>query len=195
MITARRGFTLIELMVSVSILIVMLLVSVSVTIALNKDFKILLGYLSSSLKGREVIDAVSKDLRIAVRVMDSYASYTTTDSSIVLKVPSIDASGQIIDVDADFDYVIYYISGGDLRKVVLPDPDSSRPPYNAIFKKGIESIRMEADGTPLSGVAHKSIITTVTIWVSINETILGKDYRIIPGTTVKLMNYEWEHVR
>ena len=54
---------------------------------------------------------------------------------------------------------------------------------------------MESNGTPLYGISHKSSITRITMWVSIVETFMGKDYRINPGTTVKLMNYEWEFVR
>jgi len=54
---------------------------------------------------------------------------------------------------------------------------------------------MESGGTPLSVIAHKWTITHITMWISISENVLGKNYKIIPGTTIKLMNYEWEYVR
>jgi len=191
----KKAFTLVELLVATSILFVVITILAVVTISLNKDYDILTAYLTSYLKGREVIDVVSKDCRMAVRVMDSYAGYATTNGSIVFKVPSIDPAGDIIDVNGIFDYIIYRVAGGNLCRTVIPSASSAREPENGIFKESIESLHIESNGTPLSQIPHKSTITRITIWVSINENILGKDYRIIPGTTVKLMNYEWEHVR
>lgn len=190
-----KAFTLVELLIAISILFAVIIISVGATIALNTNYKVLMSYLTSSLKGREAIEAISKDCRMAARVLDSYAGYTTTDSSIVLKVPSIDASGQIIDVNKYFDYIIYRVVNGDLWKIVMPYSGSSRAPHNGVIKEPVESLHIESKGTALSQIPHKSVITSITVWVSINENILGKDYRIIPGTTIKLMNYEWEYVR
>ena len=128
-------------------------------------------------------------------MLDSYGAYTTTDDCLVLKVPSIDASQDIIDVNKNFDYIIYRIVGNDLWKTVVPGTSSLREAYDGLFKKDIESLYIECDGTPLSSVTHKSTITRLTMWVSVSEVVLGKEYRITPGTTVKLMNYEWEFVR
>ncbi len=174
--------------------IMAILIAIQVFAALHKDYKILMVYLNSYLKGREVIDIMSKDCRIAIRVMDSYAGYATATDSLVLKIPSIDASKNIVDVKKEFDYIIYRIEGGDLWKTVIPGPVSSRAASDGVLKKNIESLYMAKDSTPLSAIAHKSTITHLTIWVSIVETLLGKEYRINPGTTVKLMNYEWEFV-
>lgn len=189
------GFTLTEFLVVALINIIAIVIAIQVFTALNKDYKVLMTYLGSYLKGREVIDIISKDCRIAVRVLDSHAGYTTTTSSLVLKVPSIDSSRNIIDVNHEFDYIIYRIDDGDLWKTVIPGSNSSRSTYDNVLKKSIESLYMARDGVPLSDIAHKTTITHLTIWVSIVETILGREYRINPGTTVKLMNYEWEFVR
>jgi len=194
-LSSRCGFTLSEFLIIASIMIIAITISLQSFVALNKDYKVLIGYLSSYLKGREAIDKISKDCRSAVQVMDSYSGYTTTDDCLVLKVPSIDASGNIIDVNNAFDYIIYRILGQDLWKTVIPGASSSRTAVNAVLKESVESLYMACDGTPLSSVAHKSTVMHLTLWLSIVETVLGKDYRIIPGTTVKLMNYEWEYVR
>ncbi len=191
----KRGFTLTEFLVVTFIELIAVAIAVQAFVALNQDYKVLMSYLGSYLKGREAIDLISKDCRIAIRVMDAYSGYTTADNCIVLKVPSIDASGNIIDVNHRFDYIVYRLQGGDLWKTVIPGSGSSRAAYNDVFKKSIESLALAHDGTSFSAIAHKSTITHLTLWVSIVETILGKAYRVIPGTTVKLMNYEWEFVR
>ena len=191
----RRGFTLTELIFVSSIELIAIMIAIQLFVSWNKDYKVLASYLNCYLRGREAIDRISKDSRIAIRVMDSYSGYTTTDSSLVLRIPSIDSSGNIIDVNNEFDYIVYRIQGQDLWKKIIPGPLSSRSSYDGILKKSIESLYMESNGTPLSGISHKSSITRITMWVSIVETFMGKDYRINPGTTVKLMNYEWEFVR
>ena len=123
----RNGFTLTELLVATFILIIAIVITFEVFISISKNSKILVAYLNSYLKGREVIDIISKDCRIAARVMDYYAGYVTTDDCLVMKVPSIDASGNIIDVNHEFDYIIYRINNGDLWKIVIPGSVSSRP--------------------------------------------------------------------
>lgn len=184
-----------EFMVVVLIEIMAIIISVQIVMSLNKDYRILASYLGSSLKGREAIDAIAKDCRMAVSVMDYHGGYVTTDSCLVLKVPSIDASRNIVDVNNEFDYIIYRMNVGDLWKTVMPGPQSSRLASDSVFKKSVELLYIESNGTPLSSILHKSSITRLTIWISVVETLLGKDYRVNPGTTVKLMNYEWEYVR
>ena len=184
-----------EFMVVVLIEIMAILISIQIVMSLNKDYRILASYLGSSLKGREAIDAIAKDCRMAARVMDYQDGYVTTDNCLILKVPSIDASRNIIDVNEEFDYIIYRMNMGDLWKTVMPGPNSSRASSDSIFKRSVESLYIESNGVSLSGIVHKSSITHITIWISVVETLLGKEYRVNPGTTVKLMNYEWEYIR
>lgn len=191
----KNGYTLVEFVLVVAILLIAVTIAVSVYVNIDKSYKTIIGYLSSYLKGREVIDVMSKDCRVAVRVMDSYAGYTTTDDCLILKVPSIDSSGNIIDVNNDHDYIVYILNGGDLWKAVIPGSTSSRTAYNDVLKKSMESLYITFSGVPLSNIAHKSTITSLTFGVSVIETLSGKEYKVEPGTTVKLMNYEWEFVR
>ncbi len=191
----NKGFVLAEIVVSVLIVMLALGMSAQLFMLLNQDYKVMVSYLSSYVKGREIIDLISKDTRIAIRVMDSYGGYTTTDNCLVLKMPSITSSGDIININKDFDYIIYRLIGGNLWKIVLPGANSSRTAYNNIVKKNIESLSLTSDDIPFSSIPHKTSITHLTMQVSISETFMGRDYRVNPGTTIKLMNYEWEFVR
>jgi Tfp pilus assembly protein PilW len=191
----RKGFTLIEFLVAFLICIIAMFMALQLSVSFNKDYRVLMSYLGSYLKGREMIDIISKDCREAVRIMDDYGGYVTTTNRLVLKVPSIDASGDIMDVDNEFDYIIYRIQNQDLWKTVIPGTGSSRPARNSALKQSIDSLYMACVGTPLSSIPNKSSCKDITIWVSVAETILGKTYTVNPGTTVKLMNYEWEFVR
>lgn len=190
-----KGFVLMELLITTFVVIIIMIISVDITVSIDKNSRVLALYLSSYLKGREAIDVISKDCRMAIGVMDYYSGYVTTDNCLVLKVPSIDSSGNIIDVNNQFDYIIYRVNNGDLWKIVIPGASSSRPARNEIFKKNIESFYISCGGAGLSGIPHKSTIPYLTLWAAISEEMLGRDYSINTGTTVKLMNYEWEYIR
>jgi prepilin-type N-terminal cleavage/methylation domain-containing protein len=191
----KKGYTLIEFVLVAAILLIAVTAAISLYLNMDKSYKTIIGYLGSYLKGREVIDIMSKDCRIAVRVMDNYAGYTTTDNCLILKVPSVDSSGNIIDVNNDFDHIVYMLNGGDLWKAVIPGSSSSRTAFNDVLKNSMETLYITSNGVPLSNIVHKSTITNLTFGVSVIETISGREYKIEPGTTVKLMNYEWEFVR
>lgn len=195
LIRNRKGFSLTEILITTFVIILTLTIAVQIFVALNKNYKILIEYLSSYLKGREMIDIISKDCRIAVRIMDSYGVYTTTDDTLVLKVPSVDSNGDIIDVDNDFDYIIYRTEENDLYKIVIPGSNSARPAMNEIIKEAVGPLYMAYNGTSLSSIAHKSTLPHVSIWLSVSYVVDSKIHTITPGTTVKLMNYEWEFVR
>lgn len=191
----KSGTTLIEFLLVISIFVITVVMVFQVFAALNKEYKVLVSYLSSYLKGREAIDRISKDCRVATRVMDSFGAYTTTNDSLVLKLPSVDASRNIIDVNNEFDYVIYRIQAGDLWMIIIPGGLSAREAFNGILRKSMQSLSITSYGTPLVSIPYKSSITALTMQVVVAETILGTEYKVEPGTTVKLMNYEWRFVR
>ena len=191
----KNGISLTEFLVVFAIFLTVSVGAIQAYMFLSKSFYIMRLYLTFYLKGRETIDFISKDCRVAIRVMDTYGAYTTTDDNLILKMPSIDSSGDIIDINNEFDYMVYRIAGNDLMKTVIPGSASSRPAYDGVFKENIQSLYITYDGTPLSSVTNKSSIKHLTLSASIGETVMGTNYQINPGTTIKLMNYEWEFVR
>ena len=193
--TYKKGFSLSELLIALFIVVLTITLSMQIFISLNYDYQAVTTYLTSYIKGRQAIDTISKDCRIAIRIMDSFSGYTTTTNCLVLKVPSIDSSHNIIDINNNFDYIIYRLYNGDLWKIVIPGLGSARAAQNKIFEKSDESFTVSSDGVLLSDIPHKSSITHISIAITIAEVFRGKIYRIAPGTTVKLMNYEWEFVR
>lgn len=191
----KKGFSLSDLLITVFIVILVITLSVQIFVSLNYNYQTIATYLTSYIKGRQALDIISKDCRIAIRIPDSFSGYTTATNCLILKVPSIDSSHNIIDIDNKFDHIIYRLYNGDLWKIIIPGTGSARAPQNKIFEKSAESFTVSSDGVLLSAIAHKSSITHITVDISIAEMFRGKAYRITPGTTVKLMNYEWEYVR
>jgi len=193
--TKKKAGALIELMITVTIFLIVIAAMTQTIMSMNQNYKILAGYLTNYLKGRHVIDFIAKDIRMAIRVMDEYGAYASTTNCLVLKVPSLDATGDIVEVNNEFDYVIYKIEGDDLKKIVIPGAMSARTACDKVFEKAIKSLYCSHQGNAISSVPNKSVITELNLRVSLSEIVLGKEYQIDPGTSVKLMNYEWEFVR
>lgn len=192
--TYKKGFSLSELLIAVFIFILAITLSIQIFVSLSYDYQTITTYLASYVKGRHAIDTISKDCRIAIRVEDSFGGYNTSTTCLVLKVPSIDSSHNIIDIHNNFDRIIYRLNNGNIWKIVFPGTGSARAAQNKIFEKSAESFTVSSDGILLSNIPHKSSITHLTINMILTEIFRGKAYRITPGTTVKLMNYEWEFV-
>lgn len=191
----KKGFSISELLITLFIAILAISIALQVFVLLNKNYQVVATYLTSYVKGRQALDIISKDCRMAIRVPDSLGSYTTTTSCLILKVPSIDSSRNIIDINNRFDHIIYRLYNGDLWKIVIPGTGSARAAQNKIFERSAETFTVSSDGALLSDIPHKSVITHLDISITISEVLRGKTYDITPGTTVKLMNYEWEFVR
>lgn len=194
MILKKRAFTLMELTIAVLILALVISLSIEVFISVNYDYQKIAMYLNFYIKGRQALDVISKDCRTAVRIMDSYSGYTTSDNCLVLKVPSIDSMKNIININKNFDYIIYRSYNGDLWKIVIPGTGSFRPAQNKVFERS-ESFNLSYNGAAVSSIAHKSSMPHITITITVSQNIRGKVYSATPGTTVKLMNYEWGFVR
>jgi prepilin-type N-terminal cleavage/methylation domain-containing protein len=194
MMLRKKGFTLMELMIAILILALVVSLSIEVFISVNYDYQKIAMYLNFYIKGRHALDVISKDCRTAIRIMDSYSGYTTSDTCLVLKVPSIDSMKNIININKNFDYIIYRSHNGDLWKIVIPGPGSSRAAQNKVFERS-ESFNLSYNGAPVSSIAHKSTMPHITITITVSQNVRGKVYSVTPGTTVKLMNYEWGFVR
>lgn len=138
-----RGFTLVEILIfmMLSVLTGTLLVGILIN---NSE----LVYKQSSRvsQGLEINDTLSNIksyIRQASSVSSSYpqappATYTSSQSQLILKFASLDANGDII--QTKFDYVVYLKDGDKLKILVLPDPQSFRDLKDSILAKNVDSL-------------------------------------------------------
>ena len=97
-------------------------------------------------EARYLSDTFSRDVRgawsVAATYTDGQTTYTTGDDTIVLELPSIDAQGNVIDVDNTHDAVVYHPDGdrdGVLIREVFPDASSNRASDHHIYGNAIGS--------------------------------------------------------
>ena len=79
-------------------------------------------------ESRFLADQISTDARNAIELEASYGSYTAGADTMILKLPSIDSSGDIINIDTTFDRIVYYPGGGStlLVREIIPHGSSAR---------------------------------------------------------------------
>lgn len=190
----RKGFTLVEIQVAVLIALMVFIATFSLYIIYSKMFTTGSAILDVYANSRTAAALISRDIRWAAQVQASYGSYTTTDSSIVLKVPSIDSAGNII--NAKYDQIIYKLQGTDLYRIVAPYASSSRPAANSAVAHNCASLTFSSSGVTLSNISSSNLSTlnTIAIRLPINQAILSLSgsgtviESITPTTVIKLRN-------
>jgi hypothetical protein len=187
-----NGFTLVELQIASFIALITLTALFSLYIFVWRNFNIGNTFLDVYANSRNASSLLMRDIRSATQVASSYGSYTTTDHSIVLMIPSIDAQKEII--NSKYDYVIYKLQGNDIYRIVQVDPSSSRQNENRVIANYCSSLTFSSGGVTLSNIANLSTVNNIAIYLPINKSTisLGGTGTVIesinPTTLVRLRN-------
>ncbi len=175
----KIGLTLVELMIAnvLALLAIASLFYASITI--QKNMNITSEILGISEEGRLAINHISRDAREARLVLSSHSPYATGDTTLILRVPSIDQYGDLINPDTYFDIIIYALDTGDpqkLLRIVDAHTASSREDTAELIAEKIDTLLFSSNGTGLSSVTDKGTVRTVTI-----EIITMSTQPIAPG--------------
>ena len=187
-----KGFTLIELQLASMIALIILSAIIALYIFSWRSFTIGNAFLDVYANSRNASGWLTRDIRSASQVAPSHGSYTTTDNSIVLMVPSIDASGQVI--SSHYDYITYRLQGNDMYRIVEKDALSSRRNENSAVSSYCDSLVFSSGGTTLSNIGNLSTVNTVAIYLPINKSTVSLGgsgtgtESITPTTIVRLRN-------
>ena len=153
----KRGFTLVELIITISITIV---AGYLLVIILGQSNGIFLKQSSAITEGMNANDAeslINEAIKQAAAVSISSPTtpvYTSNINTLVLAVPSIDSSGNIIGNSFD-----YYVIAADsslpavLRYQIFPTMPSSRKKANRVLLTNLSSLRflyLDASGHQVS---------------------------------------------
>jgi len=200
----NKAFTLIELQITSIIALIVLIAAFSLYISSWRSFNIGDTLLDVYANSRNAYGWLTKDIRCATQVVAQYPEtgspvYQTSDNAIVLKVPSIDASYNVI--GSQYDYIIYRLLGSDLYRIVIPystgTTPSSRLPVNSAIGHYCSSLTFSSGGQTLSYIVNHgnlSTVNTVAIYLPINKTTISLsgagtvNESINPTTVIRLRN-------
>lgn len=187
-----KGLTLVELLVvlALSALIILALVTLYTSgqrYFINQDAqaKVL-------REGRYVLDWIARDIKEAVQVVPSWNGYTTSTSCLVLKVPSVDENGLILDIQNHFDYIIYRRKPDDPKRLerILDANDgvSALTDDTRQLAERVDAFLLSSEGEGLSSVGDLSTVSSIDIALSTRQTRQGRDFQETLNTVVKLRN-------
>lgn len=188
----NRGLTLVELQVASAIALVALSAVFALYLFSWRSFTIGNTLLDVYSNSRNASGWLTQDIRCAAQVISSHGSYTTTDNSIVLMVPSVNEYGNVI--SGHYDYIIYKLQGTDLYRIVQKDALSYRIASNSAIAHDCADLTFSSDGMKLSDIVNLSTINTVSIYLPINKSTISlsgtgtQTASINPTTVVRLRN-------
>ncbi len=188
----NKGFTLLELQVASAIALITLSAVLALYLFSWRSFTIGNPLLDVYSNSRNASGWLTRDIRCAAQVVSSHGSYTTTDNSIVLMVPSIDSLGEVI--SPNYDYIIYKLQDTDLYRIVQKDASSSRANENRAIAHYCDSLTFSSGGVALSNIGNLSTVNTVAIYLPINKSTISLsgagtvNESINPTTVVRLRN-------
>jgi type II secretory pathway component PulJ len=117
-ISSKRGISLIEALLAVALSSIVMIGILSLFISGQKYMISQDARVDAIEESRNPLEMIARDIKEAVEVVPGPVtihgnSYSTSLNCLVLKIPSIDVNGYIIDIDNEFDYVAYFLTGND----------------------------------------------------------------------------------
>ena len=145
----RRGFTLVETMVSAGLLMLIMGGIVSLFVMGRQNFTAGVASISVHGDARLAMDRMTRDIRLAC---SATISGTSGSNTVTLAVPSLDSSGNVSDPDTDGIYnddtIVYRRSSSDatkLEQVVTPGSGSYRLAENRTIANNIDYLYFNID--------------------------------------------------
>lgn len=114
----RGGYTLIELVISIAILAIIMAAVASIFMTSLKNYRTESQKSAFQRELNFTVDNIAKDVKLAAEAPGTYDTFELSSTVLILAVPAHDASKNFIytgDV-LEKDYIIYYLSGQDLKK-------------------------------------------------------------------------------
>lgn len=142
----EKGLTLVEAITTLAIAVVVSTLLVVIMINTGGLFTKQSSKVEQGLSVNDALGKINSSIRQSSGVLPTYSTYTSGAQLLVLKIPSIDSSGNV--VTNTFDHFIFLLepstgSGQVLRFKVFPNIASSRGSVDQIFSNNVSLLNFE----------------------------------------------------
>jgi prepilin-type N-terminal cleavage/methylation domain-containing protein len=144
----RNGFTLLEILLGVAISAVAGALLLGIMVNNTGTFYQQTSKVTEGVGVNDAFMNIKTHIKSAQGVATQYpastpATYTTGNSTLVLQLPAIDSSGNVI--ANNYDYVVYTTESDRLAYKQFPNasPASARKSANTILSKNVDSVLFE----------------------------------------------------
>ena len=183
----NRGITLIETMIGLAIsalLVVILSYCLVIVLRLNEAQKTVSALTSSTDRG---IYRISSSIQQSSQILSSAVifgtTHTTSSSALVLKIPTVNSSGQII--SGSYDTVVYRRNPSDLselQEITDAEAGSARFDGTHIIARFVTNLLFRSNNSDYSSAS------TATVFLKTGTTVRGVLKESANQTTVRLRN-------
>lgn len=185
----NEGLTLIELIITLAIISMMIFVVTQVYVTGMVNSKVDMKKATLQTGGRSALEGITRNVKLASAVEATYDAYTSDATNLILKVPAIDSSENFIYSGGNRinDYIVYYLDGKDLHKVVSSTNATSR----LYTQDGTDNILM-TNVKSLSFTYNPAIpnVTMVNINATLEDTTLKDPIEITLNAGGRLRNVQ-----
>ncbi len=159
----QSGFTLIEVVITITLLAILLIGLFSLYDGYSRIYGTQQGLFlivnSAGTTVSEFQERVQQASQIVTQRNFGGVSYTSGTNTLILELPSIDSSGEVI--DSKFDYVLFYVSGTKAFRILEADAASSRDSGTKQLSDTVSTMSFVYDsGTPNLSGSVKIDLTT-----------------------------------
>lgn len=158
------GFTVLELVIAVAILGIISGFIATIVIRSGIIFEKQQGTVETGLANRFTLDEIAANVRTAAQIEESFSSgsesFTTGTTTLILKIPSINADGETI--SGVFDRVVFYFDAGKIIKKVYPDAQSSRKQTSQILTAATKTLNFTFNNVNIASASAVTVnLTTI----------------------------------
>lgn len=167
----KRGLTLIELLITMGLIGSILIVITSVYLVGFRTFQEELASSTVQSDAQTILDAAVTDIKNGILIEPTYTfgldTYTTGADTIIIRVPAVNASEQIIYNGSDmlYDRLIYYYEGTEVHKITIADPASIR------YKNNGNNAILDKRALNLSFIYDPDQATATLVTVNLSSSI------------------------
>lgn len=164
LIKGKKGMTITELMIASSLSVLFTLGFVSASHALRTQMSKQDYYYDANRASRVALDRFAEDAKEAIGIVATQGAFTTGNSTVILKLPSINAAGDATNIDTQFDYVIYQRNSSNSRLLRTLDVlngtsvrEGGADITDQVVAQNVQSLSFSYAGTALGSVAASSL--------------------------------------
>ncbi len=152
----NRGFTLIESVITIGISVVALIALVNMFFVFNSIYGYQQAFIATAGSAGRALSALEASVLPAETVVASHSFsgtiYTSTTTTLVLSLPSVDGTGTI--VSGAKDYVAFYASSTELFRLVLADARSTRQSGSTRLSATLDALSFTYDNADFTKVTN-----------------------------------------
>ncbi len=182
----QQGFTIMELVVVIALCSVLLLGLLALFDWHSKVFTLEQADVRATGSVRSVMNNMTKYVAQGITLESSRTisgtTYTTDADTVIVKIPSVDSSGNVI--ASTYDYVAYNLSNGSVTQVIEAGSGTVRTAGSKLLAENVQSFSLTYDN------ATAALATYVVVDIQTRVTTKGTSAATARSTdTIFLRNH------